>query len=60
MTDRETLFHYRLNEAEETLADAYKMLNSGVGPLGSCGIFADDCSVCRGWYIPPGPLSSDQ
>ena len=32
MTDRETLFHNRLNEAEETLADAYKMLNSGVGP----------------------------
>lgn len=32
MTDRETLFHYRLNEAEETLADARKMLDSGVSP----------------------------
>ncbi len=32
MTDRETLFRYRLNEAEETLADAYKMLDSGVSP----------------------------
>ena len=26
MTDRETLFIYRMNEAEETLADTRKML----------------------------------
>lgn len=32
MTDRETLFKYRLNEAEETLADTRKMLDSGVSP----------------------------
>jgi len=32
MTDRETLFQYRLNQAEETLADACKMIHSGVGP----------------------------
>lgn len=30
MTDRETLFAYRLTEAEETMADARKMLESGV------------------------------
>lgn len=30
MTDLETLFVYRLNEAEETLADTRKMLESGV------------------------------
>jgi uncharacterized protein (UPF0332 family) len=30
MTDRETLFAYRLNEAEETLADVRKMLDGGV------------------------------
>jgi uncharacterized protein (UPF0332 family) len=30
MTDHETLFAYRLNEAEETIADARKMLESGV------------------------------
>ncbi len=30
MTDRETLFAYRLNEAEETLADARKMLEGGI------------------------------
>jgi len=30
MTDRETLFIYRMNEAEETLADTRKMLESGI------------------------------
>jgi uncharacterized protein (UPF0332 family) len=30
MTDRETLFAYRLNEAEETLEDARKMLEGGI------------------------------
>ncbi|MFH1026049.1 MAG: HEPN domain-containing protein [Nitrospirota bacterium] len=30
MTDRETLFTYRLREAEETLADAGTMLTTGV------------------------------
>lgn len=30
MTDRETLFAYRLGEAEETLADARKMLEAGI------------------------------
>jgi uncharacterized protein (UPF0332 family) len=30
MTDRETLFAYRLNEAEETLTDARKMLEGGI------------------------------
>jgi len=29
MTDRETLFIYRMNEAEETLTDASKMLEGG-------------------------------
>jgi uncharacterized protein (UPF0332 family) len=32
MTDRETLFRYRLQEAEDTLADAERMLASGVSP----------------------------
>ncbi len=32
MTDRETLFHYRLREAEDTLADAEQMMASGVSP----------------------------
>lgn len=30
MTDRETLFRYRLQEAEDTLADAEQMLTGGV------------------------------
>ncbi len=30
MTDRETLFVYRFNEAQETLSDARKMLDAGV------------------------------
>ncbi len=30
MTDQEILFAYRLNEAEETLADARKMLEGGI------------------------------
>ena len=30
MTDRESLFAYRLGEAEETLADARKMFDAGV------------------------------
>ncbi len=30
MTDRETLFAYRLSEAEETLAGARKMLDAGI------------------------------
>ena len=30
MTDRETLFIYRMNEAEETLTDTRKMLESGI------------------------------
>ena len=30
MTDRETLFIYRMNEAEETLTDARKMLKGGI------------------------------
>ena len=30
MTDRESLFTYRFGEAEETLADARKMLHAGV------------------------------
>lgn len=32
MTDRETLFRYRLREAEDTLADAEQMLTGGVSP----------------------------
>jgi len=32
MTDRETLFRYRLSQAEETLADARMMLAGGAGP----------------------------
>ena len=32
MTDRETLFRYRLKEAEETLADAEQMLTGGFSP----------------------------
>jgi uncharacterized protein (UPF0332 family) len=32
MTDRETLFRYRLQEAEDTLADAEQMLSGGVSP----------------------------
>ena len=32
MTDRETLFLYRLREADETLADAEQMLIGGVSP----------------------------
>jgi hypothetical protein len=32
MTDRETLLLYRLNEAEETLADAKKMLDGQISP----------------------------
>lgn len=32
MTDRETLFRYRLSQAEETLADAIMMLDGGAGP----------------------------
>lgn len=32
MTDKETLLRYRLNEAEETLHDAEKMLQSDIGP----------------------------
>ena len=30
MTDRETLFIYRMNEAEEILTDTRKMLESGI------------------------------
>jgi hypothetical protein len=33
MTDRETLFIYRMNEAEETLTDTRKMLET-TNPLG--------------------------
>lgn len=32
MTDKETLFAYRLKQAEETLLDAEKMLHGGVSP----------------------------
>jgi len=32
MTDRETLFEYRLQQAETTLADAKKMLDEGISP----------------------------
>ncbi len=32
MSDRETLFRYRLSQAEETLADARLMLAGGAGP----------------------------
>jgi uncharacterized protein (UPF0332 family) len=32
MTDRETLFRYRLQEATDTLADAEQMLAGGVSP----------------------------
>ncbi|WP_298439428.1 HEPN domain-containing protein [Geobacter sp.] len=32
MTDRETLFAYRLGQAEETLADAQKMLAENLSP----------------------------
>lgn len=32
MTDRETLFEYRMKEAEETLLDAEKMIESGLTP----------------------------
>lgn len=32
MTDRETLFLYRLKQAEETLSEAQKMLEEGFSP----------------------------
>ena len=32
MTDIETLFLYRLKQAEETLLDAKKMIESGLSP----------------------------
>jgi uncharacterized protein (UPF0332 family) len=32
MTDQQTLFIYRMNEAEETLADARAMLEAGISP----------------------------
>lgn len=32
MTDKQTLFHYRLNQAEETLSDAEKMLEQNISP----------------------------
>lgn len=32
MTDKQTLFVYRLNQAEETLSDAEKMLEDNLGP----------------------------
>jgi len=32
MTDREVLYHYRMNQAEETLADAQKMLEEDLTP----------------------------
>jgi uncharacterized protein (UPF0332 family) len=32
MTDRETLMAYRLHEAEETFADAVKMLDANISP----------------------------
>lgn len=32
MTDKETLFSYRMKQAEETLADAGKMLTGNLGP----------------------------
>ncbi len=32
MTDRNTLFFYRFKQAEETLSDAKKMLESGLSP----------------------------
>lgn len=32
MTDKETLLSYRLQQAEETLSDAEKMLESGLSP----------------------------
>lgn len=32
MTDRETLFHYRLQQAEETISDARRMFAADVSP----------------------------
>ncbi len=32
MTDREVLYRYRMNQAEETLADAQKMLEENLTP----------------------------
>jgi uncharacterized protein (UPF0332 family) len=32
MTDKQTLFHYRLRQAEETLSDAEKMLEQNISP----------------------------
>jgi len=32
MTDRETIFGYRLRQTEETLAEAVKMLETGFSP----------------------------
>ena len=32
MTDQDTLFQYRMQQAEETIADAQKMLESNVSP----------------------------
>lgn len=32
MTDKQTLLFYRLQQAEETLSDAEKMLASGLSP----------------------------
>ena len=43
MTDRETLFAYRLNEAKETLADARKMLEDDYGRSGSLEHFPEIC-----------------
>ncbi|MBF0102269.1 MAG: HEPN domain-containing protein [Desulfobacterales bacterium] len=33
MTDKQTLFEYRLQQSEITLADAKKMIQSGISPL---------------------------
>jgi uncharacterized protein (UPF0332 family) len=32
MTDKQTLFHYRIKQAEETLSDAHKMLDENLSP----------------------------
>lgn len=33
MTDKETLFKYRIEQAEETLSDADKMLKNHLSPM---------------------------
>ena len=55
MTDRETLMAYRLREAEETFADAVKMLDANISPRSIAPLLASLIEItnmeqtpCRG------------